>query len=110
MDCQRSRTVWESKQGFSRRLGVRRLFLGAALADVLRGRTRWEVEEHRRQIIGPREHRIVTRGELDEPPGRARQLAEHGVAGGDHLLHLFEREAAQYPYLGQRFPGRVLQP
>ena len=37
----------------SPKLGLRQLPLGAALAVDLRGRTRWEVEEYRRQILGP---------------------------------------------------------
>src|SRR5919112_6050314 len=84
--------------------------LSSTLAVVLRGDTRWQVEEHLRQIVRPREHRVVPGAQLDEPPGRASHLAEHGVATGDDRPYLFEREATHDTQLRQRFPGGVLQP
>src|SRR5918994_308136 len=94
----------------SRKLGLRRSPLALVLTVLSSRLPRWELEEFRRKILWPREHRIVTRWQFDKAPAGARHLAEHRVAALYDSLHLFKREAAQDAYLRQRFPGGVLQP
>src|SRR5215216_755226 len=76
---------------------------------VMDGLLRWEIEELLDEIRGPGEHRIVTRGQLHEPPLGTLEFTEQGLAARDHLSNLIQREAAQYPQLGQLFSSRVLK-
>jgi hypothetical protein len=57
------------------------------------GRRREPVQQ-RRQRPRHREHRPVPGGQLQERPLGAGQLGEPGVAGGDHLPHLGQGNAA----------------
>src|SRR5829696_3534215 len=74
------------------------------------GRVRWEIEEQLGEVLGPGEHRPVSRGQLDAAPLGSGASAEYGGVAGDHLLYLSQRETAQNPELRQLFSGGVLQP